>query len=155
MFGSAFHKAANVHAALNKEKLLIILYTSKTHGKNAYPQEIKITSNKLEKSGAYFQRHFCPFKVVKKYIRIRGNFASINEPFFIYSDKSPVKSESARALLRQLIKELGLVHQCHLYDMHSLRIGRCSDLIKYGYSIQQVQKMGRWKSNAVYKYIRN
>ena len=37
-------RAANIHAADNKEKLLIILYSSKTHGHYSRPQQIKITS---------------------------------------------------------------------------------------------------------------
>ena len=32
-------KAKNVHIAKNKEKILIILYTSKTHGKESRPQK--------------------------------------------------------------------------------------------------------------------
>ena len=41
-------KAKNVHLALNKEKLLLILYTSKTHDKGSYPQNIKITENRMK-----------------------------------------------------------------------------------------------------------
>ena len=37
-------KAANLHMGSNKNKILIILYTSKTHGRESHPQEIKITA---------------------------------------------------------------------------------------------------------------
>ena len=46
-------KAKDVHVALNKEKILVILYSSKTPGKESIPQKVKITSNKIEKSGSY------------------------------------------------------------------------------------------------------
>ena len=44
-------KARNVHMATNKDKLLLILYSSKTHGKGQRPQKIRITSNRTEKQG--------------------------------------------------------------------------------------------------------
>ena len=43
-------RAKNVHIAENKNKIKIILYTSKTHGEDSIPQEIKITS--AEASGS-------------------------------------------------------------------------------------------------------
>ena len=61
-------------------------------------------------------------------------------------------ADQTRQLLRKMLSSFGL--NAELYDMHSLRIGRASDLIKQNYSIEQVKRMGRWKSNAVYKYIR-
>ena len=61
-------------------------------------------------------------------------------------------ADQTRQLLRKMLPSFGL--NAELYDMHSLRIGRASDLIKQNYSIEQVKRMGRWKSNAVYKYIR-
>ena len=46
-------KAKDVHSAQNKDKLLLMLYSSKTHSKGMKPQRIKITSNLIEKSGFY------------------------------------------------------------------------------------------------------
>ena len=51
-------KAKDVHSALNKDKLLLMLYSSKTHTKGMRPQKIKITSNLTEKSGFYARRTF-------------------------------------------------------------------------------------------------
>ena len=61
-------KARDIHIATNKEKILIVLYTSKTHDKSSRPQQIKITSNRHERSGSYIQRHFCPFQVLRNYL---------------------------------------------------------------------------------------
>ena len=95
----------------------------------------------------------CPFKLLHNYLCHRGAYDTYNENFFVFKDKSPVKAEPTRKLLKKIIKTLGLNNT--LYDMHSLRIGRASDLIKYNYSIDEVRRLGRWKSNVVYKYIYN
>ena len=147
-------KAANVHIAKNKDKVLLILYSSKTHDEGSRPQKIKITSNTQEGSGCYAKRNFCPFRILRHFLKVRGPFADDKEPLFVFRDKSPVLAEHAQSLLRKLLKDdLGL--EAHLYDMHSLRISRSSDLIKYGYSVEEVKWMGQWKSNAVFKYIRS
>ena len=153
VFSEHVLKAANVHMGLNKDKLLLVLYSLKTHGKGQRPQRIKIVSNRTEKSGHYLHSNFCPFKVINCYIQVRGNYECMSEPFFIFRDRSLVKAFQARNMLKLLITRLGL--DCKNYGMQSLRIGRTSDLVKYNYSIEEVQRMGRWHSNAVYKYIRN
>ena len=146
-------KAKNVHLATNKDKLLLILYSSKTHSTANRPQKIRIIANSSEKSGRYFHRHFCPFKVIGAYITIRGPYDSDKEQFFVFKDKTVVTPDMARTLLKELIKNLGL--NADLYNMHSLRIGRASDLIKYEYTVEEIKLMGRWKSNVVFKYFRN
>ena len=42
-------KAKNVHLAENKEKLRLVLYSSKTHGKESHLQNIKIVASDLDK----------------------------------------------------------------------------------------------------------
>ena len=61
-------RARDIHSALNKDKLLIVLYSSKTHSIGMRPQKISITSNFTEKSGFYLRRNFCPFDLVNHYI---------------------------------------------------------------------------------------
>ena len=73
------------------------------------------------------------------------------EQFFIYRDHTAVKANDVWKVLKQAIQALGLNSDNYL--VHSFRIGRTSDLIKYGYKIGEVRLMGRWKSNAVYRYI--
>ena len=43
--GSHTVKAKNVHIGRNKNKMLFILYSSKTHDRNVKPQHVKITAN--------------------------------------------------------------------------------------------------------------
>ena len=145
-------RACNVHAATNKDKILLVLYTSKTHGREAKPQKIKLTSNKSEKTGNYAHRNFCPFQLVQDYVTARGPYGDDEEQFFVFRDKTMVTAAHTRSLLKLTLQKIGLNHS--LYGMHSLRVGRCSDLIKFNYDIEEVRRMGRWANNVVYKYIR-
>ena len=148
-------KAKDVHLALNKQKLLLILYSSKTHGKESLPQKIKIIGNEQDKcSKVILKRNFCPFKSTGAYLQARGTmFNDENEQFFIFRDRTAIAPHHVRAVLRSAILRVNL-NPRH-YGVHSFRIGRTCDLLKYGYTVEQTKQMGRWKSNAVYKYIRN
>ena len=145
-------KAKDVHVGLNKDKILIVLYTSKTHDRSSVPQKIRITSNQIEKSGNYAKRHFCLFKLMQEFVQRRPSYLEETEQFFVFADHSPVAPEQARQLLKKVIGLLGLNEQ--LYDLHSMRIGRTNDLRKFLYSVEEIRRMGRWKSNCVYKYLR-
>ena len=145
-------KANNVHIGINKDKIMLVLYSSKTHDKAQRPQKIKITSNGNEKSGHYKDKYFCPFKLMRDYIQLRGGWTEESEQFFIFKDGSLVSASQLRSVFNLLISNLGL--ECKFYGMHSFRIGRTSDLIKFDYPVEQVKLMGRWKSNVIYKYIR-
>ena len=142
-------KAADVHIAGNKEKILIVLHTSKTHGWDSYPQEIKISGTSNTKNLL-----FCPFKASREYLAIRGNYRTTNEQFFVFSDQSPVAPQHFRAVLKTTLKNVNL--NPTLYNCHSLRIGATTDMVlKYNKSIFQAKLAGRWRSNAVFKYIKN
>ena len=143
-------KAQNVHIGINKNKIQLILYSSKTHGKESLPQKIKISQN--ESSGNK-EKFFCPFKLTRQFINFRGNFDDLNEQFFVFADKSPVKPCHVLDTLTKMLKNINMNHL--FYTFHSLQIGHGSDLIKFGYSIEQIKRMGHWKSNAVYKYLRS
>ena len=151
-------KACNVHIGLNKKKILLILYSSKTHDKSSRPQRIKIQakgtcdSSKLRTCKNEMKRHFCPFQLLKNYMNIRGAYEVESEQLFVFKQKIPVAPRHIRKVLKTLISRVGL--DASLYDVHSLRSGRTTDLIKAGYSVDEVKRMGRWKSNAVYKYIK-
>ena len=145
-------KAKDVHIATNKDNMLLVLYSSKTHDKESRPQKIKITANSIEHSGNYTHRYFCPFHLMRQYIDCRGDYSDEKEQFFVFRDMSPVTPMHARNILKLMIQKLGLDHG--LYGMHSFRIGRTTDLIKFNYTIEEVKLMGRWKSNVIFKYIR-
>ena len=58
-----------------------------------------------------------------------------------------------RNILRLAISLMGL--ESHLCDTHSFHIGCASDLNKMGANLEKIKHVGRWKSNAVYKYIKS
>ena len=130
-------KAKDIHMGVNKEKLLIYLYSSQTHSRANKPQKISITSNLTEKTGSYAKRHLCPLELTKNYLQIRcatlGDTLSSEEQLFVFRDRSPVTSVNARHVLKRCLMNLGL--DSSNYGMHSFRIGRTTDLIKYNYSL--------------------
>ena len=143
-------KACNINVAHNKEKILVVLYTSKTHGQESKPQRINISAVPHYRK---VERFFCPFKTVINYMNIRGDYLDEQEQFFVFAGRSLLKPNQFRSMLRALINRVSL--DASLYDVHSFRIGRTCDLAKFGYSIKKIKAMGRWKSNAVYRYIKN
>ena len=151
-------KAANIHSGDNKQKILLMLYTSKTHGRGSRPQEIRITADpqnysNFTRQGTKVVRRFSPFEITKEYSRLRGGYRTQNEQFFIFSDGAPVQSKHVRRMLKRLLK--GLKLNPKFYNTHSFRIGRATDLDKFGFSIDSIKALGRWRSNTVYNYIRN
>ena len=142
-------KAADVHISLKKNKMLFILWTSKMHGKSSRPQKIKIEGIS---SPTGEQNHFCPFKLTQDYLTLRGGYSSVQEQFFIFRDGSPVRANVVRNILKRVITKLNLDKK--LFDTHSFRAERSCDLLKLGYMIEQIKIIGRWRSNAVYRYLR-
>ena len=76
-----------------------------------------------------------------------------NEQFFVYGDRSPVTQEKLRKTLKDMLERMN--YNSALYNLHSLRIGQCSDLYKLGLSVETIKKIGLWKSNAVFTYLRD
>lgn len=77
-------KAPDVCFAKNKEKIVITLYSSKTHSVADKPQHISI-------EGQPDMGEMCPVKLISDYVKLRGAIA-INEHdcFFVYQDNVPV-----------------------------------------------------------------
>ena len=95
----------------------------------------------------------CPYLLLRQYARVRGPYDNDFEPFFIYRDKTPVRPTHMRNCLRTALSECGF--NAMAYCTHSLRSGRSLDLLKLGLSVKTIKKLGRWKSNAVFKYLRD
>ena len=140
----------DVFAADNRDKVLIVLRTSKTHSLADTPQKIKIDSKDANLTTR--QAQYCPVILLSDYIDARLEICQTG-PLFTFSDGSPVKPEHFRAVLKNAIKKCGL--DPNLYDMHSMRSGRSCDMFKEGYEVQTIKKRGHWRSNAVYDYLRD
>ena len=150
--GNHTAKAKDVYIGQNKDKLLIMLYSSKTHDKESIPQKIKISALQPSADSGTV-RFFCPFKLMRRYYNARGSYIYDEEPFFVFSDHSPIPPANLRKTLRFILQDR-LNLDASLYDFHSFRSGRTTHMFKMGYTIQQIQIAGRWKSNAVYKYLK-
>ena len=141
-------KARDVHVATNKPKILFILHTSKTHGKGDKPQMIKLTGSTLQKCDP-----LCPFSRLIDYIGARKNYIHDAEQFFIFRDQTVVMPTHFRKLLKDLLVRAQL--DPSLYGVHGMHAGRSCDLLDMGLSVETIKKLGRWKSTAVYSYLRN
>ena len=147
-------KAANVQIAVNKEKILLLLYSSKTHGKESRPQKITLKSIKgPSKATGYVQRCFCPCNLLNKYMKVRGPYKSEKDNLFVFSDRvTEVSPQHASNILAKCLKNIGV--EFSVYTLYSLRIGRATDMLRFGYTVEEIKREGRWKSNAVFKYLR-
>ena len=148
--------AKDVHIRKNKNKLLFILWSSKTHNKGVKPQMIKISSEPVDLSQKIVKRStqkmtYCPFSMLRDYIDCHPQAFNIEEQFFVFCDNTAVTTTNLRNTLKNMLKLLNF--DTKLYNLHSLRIGRCCDLYKYGLSIETIKKIGHWKSNAIFTYL--
>ena len=152
--------AKEVHIGFNKKKMLFILRTSKTHWYGNKPQLVKISSVQSKHQTHSSQAKNvkdenycpCPFELLQLFAQIHGPYHKDDNPFFIFADGSPIKPVHLRKCLKKVIKEAGFDEK--FYDSHSLRTGRTCDLLKLGLSVETIKKIGRWKSNAVFRYLK-
>ena len=79
---------------------------------------------------------------------MKGGFIEEHESFFVFADGTPITPEQLRKTLRRVLDNLNL--DSSLYDFHSLRVGRATDMQLMGYDLEFIKSAGRWKSNAVY-----
>ena len=144
--------AKDVHIADNKRKMLFILHTSKMHWTDVKPQIIKIMSKGIalvEKESNY-----CPYRILQQYLAVREcSFIQRDEPFFVFCDRSPVTADNMRNTLKKTLLKAGF--DADFYNSRSFRSGRAGDLQDLGLSLESVKKIGRWKSNSVFTYLRN
>ena len=149
--------ARDVHIGRNKNKMLFLLRTSKTHNQGSHLQMIKITSSsqtrktKLKKWKGELVMP-CPFQLLKNFAEQCGPCQNLNDPFFIFHNGSAVSPWRIRNCLKTALTDAGFDNK--LYGFHSLRIGRMIDLLKLGLSVETIKKIGQWKSKAVFRYLR-
>ena len=147
-------KAINVHIGENKDNILFVLNSSKTHTEGDEPQKIKISSKPIvtDRRNTTPNSQHCPFRLINEYLAVRPDALSSSEQFFVFTDNSPVTQCQYRYYFRKIIGKLNIQSDC--YTVHSLRIGRTVDLSRLGLSVETIKKIGRWKSNAVFVYLK-
>ena len=139
-------KACDVQIGINKNKMLFILRSSKTHGKESQPQIIKISSNGQQHGKS------CPFQLLNNYIDMRPLYVDSSENFFVFLDGSLVHPQHFRDFLNTILELAG--YDTSVYLSHSIRGGQSCDLFELGFLVETIKKLGRWKSNAVYAYLK-
>ncbi len=92
---------------------------------------------------------YCPVLALKEYIRVRpkGNV-------LLFVDRAG--RNLTRSMLVRVMKVI--FSQAHLdttlFNTHSFRTGRTTDLAAKGVSAEKIRVIGRWSSDAYMKYIR-
>ena len=145
-------KAKDVYVGTMKNKIMLVLYSSKTHNKRSSPQTIKIDALDNYKMEVGSEKSFCPFYICQTYSQMRNGYLTDDEQYFVFRDHSPVKPYHVRKVLKKILRNIGLNPK--LYGTHSFRIGRATDLLINKESVDHIKQLGRWKSNAVYKYLK-
>lgn len=79
-------------------------------------------------------------------------FGHTSGPLFQLIDGHPVSYSFVTKQLSSAVSFIGL--DPRLYKRHSFRIGAATHAARLGYSENSIQKMGRWNSDAIKKYIR-
>lgn len=87
-------------------------------------------------------------RILSVYLGHRGYQSG---PLFIYNNK-PVTRRFFSSLLQQVLSAAGF--DSSNIKSHSFRIGAATLCFSKGYTSDQIQRMGRWKSDAFRKYIR-
>ena len=142
-------KAKDVHIATNKRKLLFVLRSSKTHSHANLSQTIKIISTPKHKANV---TTFCPYQLLLDFLHCRKKCKSSDEQFFVFLDRTPIQPAHVRTVLNKILMVAGF--DCKLYGTHSLRIGMATDMMEQGIPVEIIKKLGRWKSNCIYCYLR-
>ena len=106
--GSHPVKVTDIQVASNKKKLRLILHSSKTHSKGMHPQIIKIMSTQIgSDKNPHQEALFCPYHNIHRFSRLRPGYESIEEPFFVFRDNSPVTPARLRETLKTILDLLG------------------------------------------------
>ena len=120
-----------VQIGQNKDKVLFELKTSKSHWHDDPPQTVKIQSTNCV-SKTDFKRDpqvntYCPYRILRKYSRLRPKYKSEWEQFFIYRDRSPVTATNINKVLKSLLTACD--YSAEHFSFHSFRSGRGVDLL--------------------------
>lgn len=92
---------------------------------------------------------FCPILLMQIYLAMTD---TIPCPLFISKNAKPFLRSQFDILTRGVLAFCGF--DSSKYKGHSFRIGVATAAASLGYSDNQIQRLGRWKSDAYKRYIR-
>lgn len=131
--------------------------TFEMHQTTPVAVEIVLKNFKTNKTHDIFQIHLkasdnkdmCPVQALYNYLHTFGHKSG---PLFQFMGGEPVTYAFVVKKLTSIINFVGL--NPALYKGHSFRIGAATHAAQMGYSENCIQKMGRWKSDAMRRYVR-
>lgn len=91
----------------------------------------------------------CPVKLLRTYL---GNRPKFGGPLFCHFSGSPITRNQFVGILNKALKCTG-IDSSHIRS-HSFRIGACSSHFDKGTPVEEIKRLGRWKSDAYKRYIR-
>lgn len=123
---------------INYKKLQIkVSLKSYKHSKNSSTPTIVIQCDKPD------------FKHLKTYLSLRGD---TNGPFICHPDHAPFTRKEIVSTLKNQLQFLN--YDATLYNTHSFRIGKTTDMAQKGFSELEIKMLGRWNSPAYKRYIK-
>ena len=123
------------------------------HGEGDKPQFIKLKETATPPEKTKFKvTPICPFKAICSYLEKRPQATHVKEQFFVFSDHKPVQPHHVHKILKEMLSHSRI--DPSFYGFHSLRSGRSIDLLELGCSVETIKKLGRWKSNTVFRYLK-
>ena len=90
-----------------------------------------------------------PVAALCRFLRVRPPG---DGPLFIHLDRSPLTKFQVNQVLKKGLQLKGFPHQS--YSTHSFRIGAATSAAANGFSDEEIQSLGRWRSSAFQRYIR-
>ena len=122
----------------NREGMILTLDSYKH---SARPARLIVPGSQSENS--------CPVRAVKAFLKVRPK----NEgPLFLKEDGKAISRELVATSLKRCVSRCGLDPE--LFNTHSFRAGRTTDLVDWGTSDAVIRESGRWGSNAFLNYVR-
>lgn len=141
-------KMENVKKSTNKYKYLMILRSSKTHGEGDFPHTVSVPQVvDVEET----EQLYDPVQAIDDYKALRPQ-TSPKANFFVLQDGSPIKCYALRRVLKTILSLSNYSQE--IFDFHSWRVGRASDLLHSAVPFHLVKKWGNWKSNSILKYFK-
>ena len=92
---------------------------------------------------------FCPVKSLTKFLAVR---TKISGPLSIMKSAKPITGSQFWTIFKKCLTKIG--KDAADFGTHIFRIGRCTDMVRDGYSDEQIKKIGRWNSTAFRDYNR-
>ena len=91
----------------------------------------------------------CPVHWLSVYLSFRRPSGSY---LFQQKNGKPVTRDMVMRVMRNALAFVG--ESPVEYGTHSFRIGRCTDLARFGYTDAQLRSVGRWNSDAFKLYVK-